>query len=112
MNFQEIPKEWGILVPRTGKFQNVKKGDVALLRELRDQFRDEYSGRPIPVKKELRGKYRYRGALNRLWGAGFVEKFAVSMHTQSKDPNYTSWYIWEDFYKFSFDSSVPQFIEG
>ena len=111
VSFEEVPNKWGILIPRSGHYRNVRPKDLELLQRLRNHFRDEYYGRPIPYKQELRGQFECRGALDRLWGAGFIEKFSTTFHTLSGRPNYISWYIWEDKHRLRHRGSVPQFIE-
>jgi hypothetical protein len=114
LSFQQIPPEWGILVPRGGTYASPTQVDLELLDFLREHYRKEFEGAPVPYKfhiqEFLKKKRDLRGALRRLWGAGIIEKFATTIHTQSGRPQYISWYIWEGVPRSTSEPDVPQFF--
>jgi len=99
------PWEWGIPVPPPKKAAGVKPEDIELLETIRETFRDEFEGRPVPYKFYIstlvpEGKPLNRNSvvagLHRMQAAGLVDKFAKQLHTNSGRFEYVSWYVWED----------------
>lgn len=105
------PESWGIVIryvsPRW-KAQiahGIPEKDIVLLHKMREKFRDEFYGEPVPYKGYIeeefvanknKGMNATLAALHRLHAAGLVEKFAGQLHTQSGRAEYMTWYIWED----------------
>ena len=105
------PESWGILIryvsPRW-KAQiahGVPEKDIVLLHKMREKFRDEFYGEPVPYKGYIeeefvanknKGMNATLAALHRLHAAGLVEKFAGQLHTQSGRLEYIGWFLWED----------------
>lgn len=108
------PEEWGILVPREGKAKPPTFEDLCFLEEARVIF-EACAGEPISYRDltaewfdEMPGPHNWLSkSLNRLWMAGYIEKFATMLHTQSGRPEYISWYIWG--VKIEPKPEVPQF---
>lgn len=113
IKFDQIPEDWGILVPRTGRFYPVTQEDRAFLLFLREEFKS-FHGKPVPYKfhigELLKSERDLMGKLRRLWGAGLIDKFATTLHTQSGRPQYISWYIWGEIPRSISDTDVPQFF--
>ena len=92
------PKSFGtMLVAPAPKQMWVTERDMAMLENLRDHFWKR-EGDALSWKEDLKPvRNQFPGlhtALEVLWGAGLVLKFAKSFHTQSRLPQYIQWYIW------------------
>jgi len=114
LSFRQIPQEWGILVPRKGTYIVPKQTDLDFLELLRQHYREEFENIPVPYKFHIRTflkkKRDLRGVLRRLWGAGLIEKFATTIHTQSGRPQYISWYVWGKIPCDALERDIPQFF--
>lgn len=122
LSFSYIPDEWGILLPmRHSRKKNQNEAtdaDLELLRRLREEL-IEFNGQPISYKEVLAPRYLevvdhvtsnwLVVALHRLWRSGHVGKFAARLHTQSRRPEYISWYIWPDMKFEKLDRKSPTF---
>jgi hypothetical protein len=104
--FLYFPEEWGVQVYLTtgrnwGKF---RQGDLDLLAELRETYRADWEGKPIPYKEVLSKHVpgqdpranKMLFALHRLMREGYIHKFAEQVDSRSGQVSYILWYIWED----------------
>jgi hypothetical protein len=95
-----FPKNFGTMLAASSP-PEAKIGDreLGILEALRDRFWEKegdvlsWKEDLAPITNEIDG---LRTALERLWQAGLVFKFARSFHTQSGRPQYVQWYIWEE----------------
>lgn len=97
--FHYYPKEWGMQLHYTGPPVSLDKGDLELLRDLREYY-DKEHGTILSWKFDLKPiRNLFPGlllTLNRLWKNGRVVKFAGQDHTVHGNPEYIKWYIWEE----------------
>ncbi len=98
-SFHYYPEEWGTQLTYTGPPVHLDKGDLELLEDLREHYRDE-RGKVFSWKFDLKPiQNLFPGlllALNRLWRNGLVVKFSSQFHTVHDTPEYIKWYIWEE----------------
>lgn len=124
IRFRYPDEEWGIPVYPTGgkNWGKLRDSDLDHLKEMRSRFRDEFEFKPVPWKFHLetmlnpgdqRNANWLLAVLHRLAIAGYIEKYAKQLHTQSFRPEYISWYIWEDLEPAPLDSlDIPVFVES
>ena len=96
--FVTYPKSFGTLL-HPHKEKQMMLADLETLEALRDYFWEK-DGKPLSWKFDLEpisGDFDgLLAALDRLWCAGKIQKFASQFHTQSGRPEYIKWYIWEE----------------